>query len=303
MLISQGAGSLAQFLLATPLALNASPIYRMNVDGVRDGAATLPASCDPFIKQRRAYVANKPLQSVGELGYLPIARWLTLTLYDHGHTTIHTDSLGLFGGGPLLPAHGYHKVLDYFTIKTNSTVLRGRVNLNTRAPSVLAAVLNDLPLLTDDTTSATIPRIQMTGASTTLANLIIQNGSYTNLSDLGRIYKGVAALGANTLVNPVLPDPMSAISGPCTTGFGEFEREAVIRNACNLLTTRQQIFTIIMRADSFVPRFGFSDIKQGNVLATAHAVVQIWRDPVATDYGGGVKKHKCYVQLFKLLDE
>jgi hypothetical protein len=304
-------GSLTRYVMDNPRTL--SSYFKFVVDGIRNGDGD--AFHDPVENQLRCHVANAKLQSVGELGYLPINRWLTLSLYDHKHA----DSYGLL---PTTAANvGMHPVLDYFTLRSPTTVLRGRVNLNTRNPEVMAAVFQDLPLDTETgRASHRIPARAYDAATRAcdgsggLARWLLQKGGFTRISDLGRIWRDTghlsasdgASAGALAVTEPAkLLERSCLASGPGITfgAFGEFEREAVIRNACNLLTTRQQIYTIILRADSFVPRFGMTDVREGNVLATAQAVAQIWRDPVATDVGGGVRKHKCYVQLFKLLDE
>jgi hypothetical protein len=214
----------------------------------------------------------------------------------------------------------YHKVLDYFTLSTSNQFLRGLVNLNTRQTNALAAVLQELPLRAEYKDKTTRVRAKgaagtnpnETDAASDLAKLFVRNGPYQRLSDIGRIWHNVDPIGNYSRNTAILATNayVRAIAEPCDTAasgligvFGEFEREAIIRNTCDLLTTRQQIFTIILRADSFSPKFGFTDIKKGNVLATSHAVAQVWRDPVATDVGGGVKKHKCFVQYFKILEE
>lgn len=312
-------GSLPNFLLKTPIAL---AYEKINTDGGRDGS---PASqCDPIDAQNRAYVANRELQSVGELGYLPIDRWLTITLYDHGHEHVYQNAI--YGEihnllpGTKAETNQYHKVLDYFTLSSSNQFSRGLVNLNTRQTNALAAVLQELPLRAEYKDKTTRVRAKgaagtnpnETDAASDLAKLFVRNGPYQRLSDIGRIWHNVDPMGNYSRNTATLAtnDYIRAIAEPCDTAasgligvFGEFEREAIIRNTCDLLTTRQQIFTIILRADSFSPKFGFTDIKKGNVLATAHAVAQIWRDPVATDVGGGVKKHKCFVQYFKILEE
>jgi hypothetical protein len=83
------------------------------------------------------------------------------------------------------------------------------------------------------------------------------------------------------------PDPSKRLDRVLTSLYGnpsegpqcDFEREAIIRNSVELLTTRQQLFTIVLRADAFTPKFGFDDAGQGTTLSTAHAIVEVWRDP------------------------
>ena len=57
------------------------------------------------------------------------------------------------------------------------------------------------------------------------------------------------------------------------------DREGVIRNTAEMLTTRQQLFTILLKADSFTPMSGFSDADHGMSLASVQAIAHIWRDP------------------------
>ena len=59
----------------------------------------------------------------------------------------------------------------------------------------------------------------------------------------------------------------------------DFDREGVIRNTAEMLTTRQQLFTILLKADSFTPMSGFSDADHGMSLASVQAIAHVWRDP------------------------
>ena len=59
----------------------------------------------------------------------------------------------------------------------------------------------------------------------------------------------------------------------------DFDREGVVRNTAGMLTTRQQLFTVLLKADSFTPKFGFSDAEHGTSLASVQAIAHIWRDP------------------------
>ena len=157
-----------------------------------------------------------------------------------------------------------------------------------------------------------------------LAEWLIEQGPFERRSDLGRFFKDPDTthlppqppqLGVKNYSAAYSdPNPIQALlnSTRATGGFGEFEREALIRNACGLLTLRGQTFTVILRADAFAPRFGMTGVKQGNVLATATAVAQIWRDtePMITEARNPVnnKLEKTYnyptfIQFFKILNE
>ncbi|MDD5706110.1 MAG: hypothetical protein PHR35_09300 [Kiritimatiellae bacterium] len=299
-------GSLAAFSLNHPKVL--SDYFGMVVDGVRDGDDDTTHCDDPSSIQYRAHVANRPLQSVGELGYLPIGHWLTITLYDHRHvvndyngTTTHHDY-----PNNTLPPCGYHPVLDYFTVRDPDQPVRGLVNINTRNTEALAAVFNELPLRWEyaPTILVPAPAPAQSGSfddSLELAAWVKSKGPFTRLSELSRIFQGTTQIGAAIGSGvPAVKEPVQLLAKAAgNLGFGEFEREALIRNACELLTTRQQIFTILIRADAFSSTYGMEGVSQGNVLATATAVAQVWRDPVPDAEGN----HPCFVQYFKILDE
>lgn len=59
----------------------------------------------------------------------------------------------------------------------------------------------------------------------------------------------------------------------------DFDREGILRNSSELFTTRQQLFTVLLKADSFTPKSGFNDASHGTSLASVHAIAHIWRDP------------------------
>ena len=63
-------------------------------------------------------------------------------------------------------------------------------------------------------------------------------------------------------------------------------------------TAPKGTFTIILRADSFSAKYGWQDLKHGNVMGTAQAVAQIWRDPLPLPNSN---RHRCFVRLFKIL--
>jgi hypothetical protein len=87
---------------------------------------------------------------------------------------------------------------------------------------------------------------------------------------------------------------ISAGGAPGSAFVGEFEREAVIRNIAGLLTVKQQMFTIILRADAFSTRFGSDKLKDGTVLSSATAIAQVYRD--------AAPPHKVTVRLLKILE-
>lgn len=168
-------------------------------------------TANPSVDQDAAmYVANRPLQSVGELGYLPYGLWRTVKLY-----------------GPNL-----HRVLDAFAIGTNTdtyvtsdTVWRGRVNPNTRQVDVLSAVFTNMPI---DEYPGQALFARLTNAPD-IANVVtkIQTAFYTNAS--------LIAANFTSLDFPAAAD-------------NELKKEAIFRNTAGLFSVRQNLFTIIIEA-------------------------------------------------------
>ncbi len=188
--------------------------------------------CD---KSPEMYVAcSNQLHSVGELGCLVYSNWSTIKLY-----------------GP-----GAHPVMDYFAIETNcdefvtNVVWRGRVNPNTTNREVLAAVFATMPVDEHPWQNAA-DRLDWNQAGE-VADFIIEHGPYTNLSDVCRLDWGNAAfIGIAT---------------------NELQREAFIRNTSGLLSTRGQVYTILIEAQV---------ASGGNIPrnpSRQRAVAVVWRD-------------------------
>jgi hypothetical protein len=163
-------------------------------------------------------------------------------------------------------------------------IARGMVNINTEHTNVLAAVFNDMPV--NDYFGGAIRRLSSASA-TSIASFVRDQISVT----LG------GATPTNINVLTLVPWDDTATVKPALGSLNEMDRESVLRNSMGLFTTRQQLFTIILRADSFSAKYGFQDLKHGNVMSTAQAVAQIWRDPMPNASG----RHPCFVRLFKIL--
>ena len=195
------------------------------------------ADCD---RCTQMYVANRPLQSVAELGYLIISSnkpWQTLRLLNANPS----------------------RVLDVFGLDTNNptsdwvtTTNRGLVNFNTNAAQdALAAVLVDMPI-DQYPAEPGVARLSMAEARQLAADIMAE-GPYTNLADLG------AALASLTDWPP---------------GEGhKLERESLLRNCLGLFNLRQSLYTIIIEAQvasgGSIPRHA----------ARQRAVALVWRDP------------------------
>ncbi|MEI6166111.1 MAG: hypothetical protein WCS52_02855 [bacterium] len=83
-------------------------------------------------KDESMYVANRPLQSIAELSYLPrissgtLAFWKTIRIFPLADSSLD-------------------RVLDYFTLTTNSS-LKGVVNPNTRSEEVMKALFTGMTM-------------------------------------------------------------------------------------------------------------------------------------------------------------
>jgi hypothetical protein len=238
---------------------------------------------DGWVDQTTMPLTGHPFRSVGELGYMPIDVWHTLRLYDHHDKDAFLE----------MPWVSYypnttnriHRVYDFFTmVPPPSGIARGLVNINTSYTNVLAAVLNDLPV--NDYWGGAIRRLTPGGAATLAA--FARNQIQTILG---------GTIPTNVNVLTLVPWDDTATVKPALGSLNEMDRESVLRNSMGLFTTRQQLFTINLRADSFSAKYGFQDLKHGNVMSTAQAVAQIWRDPMPNASG----RHPCFVRLFKIL--
>lgn len=296
-------------LYTTPDLAAKVGLKKERLDGFRDKRFGNDVSeCDDYTTQRRMFAANAPLQSPGELGYLLCGPWETIKLYDHWPDINRPNR--------------YHTVLDHFEVRDPGAEPKGKVNLNSASEDVLSLLFLDMPLRTEMPPNSSpgnlaavvkgnvpnyLPQVLGKKLYTELHKKVADTGlPIDKLSDLACIYTNLpAAPGAPSLATP---NPVSVVIDRCNaapTGIkaiGEFEREAVIRNVCNLLTTKQQLFTIILRADAFTTRFGSDKLSDGTVLSSANAIAQIFRDPVKTTEADGHEYHKVTVRMLKILE-
>lgn len=251
-------------------------------------------------------IRNDDMQSIGELGNLIVAPHRTLALFD-GVLPIYDNIV--------IPRH---TVLDWFTLDSSNwhrVNLNPPFVLERRTSGPSATLVSDQSLNYGPLTSVftglalndfgntdvnkkllpwsyaqVISRafvdhvLQWTGTPANpnnhinLANNL--NGLAYDLSVLGRTPPGGGS--------PQAADPSGTLdriltglysSNPDKGPQCDFEREALIRNSVGLLTTRQQVFTLVLKADAFTSKFGFDDAGHGTTLSSAQAIVQVWRDP------------------------
>ncbi len=170
----------------------------------------------------------------------------------------------------------YDHVIDWFTTRKKG-FQKGLVNINSFNPTgALAAVFTYVPIEEYDPVFPISDREIDQSVAEDIANEIWSKGPYTNMSELGRLNWG------------------DWVSGE------EVDKEAPLRNSVGLLTTRQNIFTIILAADSYAePVGGLREGHYGSVRARARAIAVVWRDPWPDDEG----KHQYFLRYFDLLRE
>ena len=314
-----GTSPFTSYLLTHPAAVEA--LYGMPMDGIQRGAT--PAETDKAWAQWRMFVRNEKLDSVGELGYLPIGFWQTIRLYDYGDqfgnplTDKTVEEIYNFNKLPKDPQvrlfqdlHDsgnddhesddehpiyFHNVLDCFTVvKANADgadeTVRGRINLNASPKDILASAFYQMPVNKPDDFISGNAKISETSADL-LATAIIESrnhrGNFCGLSELGYLFE-----------EGYPDDAVKQAAGSAT--WGEWERESVIRNSYGLFTTRGQSFLIIVRGESYSPRFGRKrSMLGGNSNASKTAIAQIWRDTIPDANG----KHPIFVKFFKIVDD
>jgi hypothetical protein len=243
-------------------------------------------------------------------------------------------------------------VLDYFTVVPANEAVQGRVNINTLNKDILAVAFHNMPVLTEDgdKSSAKVQRIDRApkGAKpsrkdmpslTCLAEAIFAHRKKVNrgirkLSELGYLfcYGDVDDPLLYGTEDDDLSYPAFAVQkamNPDTIAnkavWGEWEREAVIRNSCGLFTMRGQTFIVVVRGESYSPPFGRKkSMKGGTSNASKTAIANVWRDSIpqnydevedyieshpnltdkeADNYRRSHGRYPMYVQFFKIIDD
>ena len=196
--------------------------------------------------------------------------WRTLRLYDRG--------VAVVPAGYQAP---WARVLDYLALDVSDPTY-GRVNPNSEFPEVLAAVFNDMPI--DDLPNGLTDRLTPLQAAD-LAE-VVQNHTYTNpiakLSDLGH------ANLASAIFTELGIDADS-----------ELKKEAFYRNCPGMMHTRQNLFLILLAAQTAnnPETFGPPD---GVARTDQRAMAIVWRDPIPDPT---THEHKCFVRWFTWLQK
>ena len=254
------------------------------------------------------HVKNKPLDTVGELGHLPIGPWATIRLtgfnseVKEGKKFKADDFWNNFNQLPKVysPEDGedvvmpFHTVLDHFTTRGAT---RGLINLNSPDPSTLALAFYDMPLDTETLPAVDDKEFDVTMTDTDaedFASAIIDSWAEHNKDEDEPVpFSRLSQLGYAFEADP---EVLGGVAEP-----SNYYREAAIRNSCGLFTTRGMTFTIIMRGEAFTPTFGRIAVSDeaGTTHATRTAIAQVWRDTEKNEDG----IYPFFIQYFKILDD
>lgn len=280
-----------------------------HIDGSHLGIVVKGKESDLLANQwLTMHVKNKPLETVGELGHLPIGPWATIRLtgFDKEVETSEDfekdDFWNNFNQLPEVysPEDGkdvvmpFHTVLDHFTTRGAT---RGLINLNSPDPATLAMAFYDMPLDTETLSAVDDKDCDVTVTDSDaedLASVLLDSWSQHNEDEDEPVpFSRLSQLGYAFEADP---EVLGGVAEP-----SNYYREAAIRNSCGLFTTRGMTFTIIMRGEAFTPTFGRIAVSDeaGTTHATRTAIAQVWRDTEKNEDG----IYPFFIQYFKILDD
>lgn len=269
---------------------------------------------DRFFQQFNSlHVRNGGLDSVGELGFLPIGPYATIRLCgfkdERDNYGLSQKAGGEINAFNLIPYQAdndlydrpFHRVLDFFAA-TNKP-MRGLVNINGGDTLTTASVFNGAPL--DDFRKDSIEDADEVLDEDDARDFIAESlfvafenrcdGVASTLSDIGWLYDS----GDESLYGDIVDNLSKKGKGVyCASNQG---REAIIRNSCGLFTDRGLNYSLVMRGEAYTPLFGSGSVQSesGTTLSSREAFAQIWRDTLPDEDGN----YPYFIQYFKIFDE
>ena len=249
---------------------------------------------DPRLGGADAFWVNQESHTLDQINQVTLAYWADTNNNCNGQTLYFCANTGIVSAAELfnLPlqdkpwcsirlfGENLHPVLDYFSAATNADLAHpsptnkfyGLVNPNTTQRDVLACVFDNVPIM-DCPGGAVLGNLSSTDALL-LADRIIAEGPYTNLSEIGKAdWDGFfTSCSAAAQLNTAL------------------KRATFLHNIAGLLNLRQNVFTIILGAElagQDSDRFPRRPVRQ-------RAVAVVWRDPYL---------NKFFVRSFKYLPD
>jgi hypothetical protein len=235
------------------------------------------------------HVANRPIESVGELSYLVRGlvnideAWKTLRLLDER--------------SPADPLY------DHFMVPLTNTISRGLVNPNTDANAILAAAFKDMKLdrYPGDTADAAVCKISSAEAKQ-LATAWMSDPTW----DAGYSSKQgmVGNLAYKRAVSNLVNSMLGSLSAPAAP---EFRVEGAFRNMIGLMNPLQNYFYIVLFAQSStrvqLPRAGDTPgVFIDTVRSDQIGLLELWRDPVMR-VANGTTNYPMLIRRFEILSQ
>ena len=229
-----------------------------NAENLGEGISTMYVRDFPLHQNK----VGAGLGSVSDLGFLSVGTpWRTIALYN-------------------TPGVNLHPVLDQFTLATNA-VRRALVNINSPHIPVLASAFYDLPIESHPGGSG--PNVSINAARLMAGHVV------SNLAVGARYEKNRSIAVVGDFNSGFVGSMNSALSSPALTNDALIE--SVIRNSADLFSYRQNLFTVLLYAQSIT--------LGGTTGAEQRAVAVVWRDPEYDDPAN--QTNKTLLRFFKWL--
>jgi hypothetical protein len=225
------------------------------------------------------YIANKPMNWVSELGFIHQGfPWSTIDLFSQEGI----DLLTWFRD-------------DEWTAKRYTN---GLVNPNTIWSNVVVAMFQDAPIdrFPGDDAYSNLNKEAAGRIAASFVKHSTSNAFY--IPDQFYSPAAWAWVPALTMVND-----------PLFLGLDNNQREAVIRNSYRLFNPNQNLFVLLVIAQSVIdrgdstfgsaPDYGRWDPQFDVITGEKRAVALVWRDPFPNENG----RHEMFVQQLKILDD
>ncbi|MFH0881008.1 MAG: hypothetical protein V2A34_14935, partial [Lentisphaerota bacterium] len=227
------------------------------------------------------YVRNGKMKSVAEMGYIPggMEDWTSIDLFSREGRSL----LAMFRTKTITQSAG-------------KSFTNGLVNPNTMNPDVIEAVFKGTPIerYPDDPT----PPERFGNNASELAEFAAEYVRETELMDSNHGTEYDSAAGWVTS-RAMAPRAQGGILS--TYGYDNSEKESIIRNSYQLFSPNQNLYTVVLLAQSINDQgiIGSWDPAEDQVTGERKAVALIWRDPFPNEQG----RHEWFIRQFKYLEE
>ena len=171
------------------------------------------------------------------------------------------------------------------------TYTNGLINPNTLYTNVLMAVFRDTPV--DDYPGGPVIKNVNEDLAAEIVRSVYANGTNEYDSAAGWVTTEAFAPGSSSDLNKLFEaDPYY---------MNNTRKESIIRNSYQLFNANQQLFTIVVVAQTINDQGTVGSFNEDDdvISGEKRAVALVWRDP----FPGTDGRHEMFVKLFKYLDE